>query len=114
MAPPDTKPQSACAPIKTRTITTPKGDTYLRPADHQGLSEMYIAEAWTDDRAGSETEGFIIARLVETLHRDVVAPPEVANYTPLPFVLDPLIIPIAAGAGVVVIVLIAIVWFKKK
>ncbi|MHA1906269.1 MAG: ABC transporter substrate-binding protein [Candidatus Thorarchaeota archaeon] len=96
------------------TITTPKGPTYLRPADHQGLSEMYIAEAWRDDRSGSETEGFIIAKLVETLDRNVVAPPEVANYTPLPFVIDPLIITVAAGAGVVVIVLIAVIWFKKK
>ncbi|MBY8997123.1 MAG: ABC transporter substrate-binding protein, partial [Candidatus Thorarchaeota archaeon] len=25
------------------TINTPKGPTYLRPADHQGLAEMYIA-----------------------------------------------------------------------
>ncbi|MFX1369138.1 MAG: ABC transporter substrate-binding protein, partial [Promethearchaeota archaeon] len=29
-------------------INCPKGPTYLRPADHQGLAEMYIATAWND------------------------------------------------------------------
>lgn len=57
------------------TITTPKGLTYLRPEDHQGLAEMYIAKAVNDTRPGSETENLIIAELVETLDRNTVAPP---------------------------------------
>ncbi|MFX0062373.1 MAG: ABC transporter substrate-binding protein, partial [Candidatus Hermodarchaeota archaeon] len=68
------------------TIDCPKGPTYLRPEDHQGLAEMYIAEAWLDDRPTSETNGFIIANLVETLDRDVVAPPIAAMWNDEPYV----------------------------
>lgn len=104
-------------------LNCPKGETYLRPDDHQGLAEMYIAEAWKDNRTGSETEGFIIAKLVETLHRDEVAPPIASGYTPggfapttpTGFVLDPLTLTIIAGAGVALIVIVGIVyWFRKK
>ncbi|MGY5876991.1 MAG: ABC transporter substrate-binding protein, partial [Candidatus Thorarchaeota archaeon] len=95
-------------------ILCPKGQTYLRPTDHQGLAEMYIAEAWTDDRAGSETEGFIIAKLVETLDRNVVAPPVASNYTPAGVVIDPMTLALIGGAGAIIIVIIALVWFKRK
>jgi len=57
------------------TINCPKGPTYLRPDDHQGLAEMYIAKAVNDTRPGSETENLIIAELVQTLDRNAVAPP---------------------------------------
>ena len=60
---------------KRQTINTPKGPTYLRPADHQGLAEMYIAKAVNDTRSGSETENLIIAELVDTLNYSSVAPP---------------------------------------
>ncbi len=65
-------------------ITTPKGPTYLRPEDHQGLAEMYIAEVWLDDRAASETNGILIAKLVERLPASKVAPPIETTYTPNP------------------------------
>ena len=63
-------------------IGSPKGLTYLRPEDHQGLAEMYIAEAWNDTRNDSETYGYIIAKLVETLNRTLVAPPIESDYEP--------------------------------
>ncbi len=101
-------------------IDCPKGETYLRPEDHQGLAEMYIAEAWNDTRSGSETEGLIIAKLVETLHRDVVAPPIASNYTPgdtsttpPPFVLDPLTLGLIAIGGIALVVVI-VIFVKKK
>ncbi|TFG29036.1 hypothetical protein EU528_10320 [Candidatus Thorarchaeota archaeon] len=104
------------------TIDCPKGPTFLRPDDHQGLAEMYIAEAWRDNVTGSETEGFIIAKLVETLDRFDVAPPIASGYTPggfapattPPLVLDPLTLTLIAGAGIAVIVIIGVVWFRKK
>ncbi|MHA2397032.1 MAG: ABC transporter substrate-binding protein, partial [Candidatus Thorarchaeota archaeon] len=68
------------------TIATPKGDTYLRPDDHQGLAEMYIARAVNDTRSGSETENLIIAELVETLDRNAVAPPIEAVWNDEPYV----------------------------
>ena len=63
-------------------IDSPKGPTYLRPEDHQGLAEMYIAEAWNDTRNDSETYGYIIAKLVETLNRTLVAPLIESDYEP--------------------------------
>ncbi|TFF91102.1 hypothetical protein EU545_05635 [Candidatus Thorarchaeota archaeon] len=102
------------------TIDCPKGPTYLRPEDHQGLAEMYIAEAWNDTREGSETEGLIIAKHVATLDRFTVAPPVASGYTPTtttttttplpPF--DPLIIGVIAVIAVVAIVVI--VWIGKS
>ncbi len=104
------------------TIDTPKGPTYLRPEDHQGLAEMYIAEAWLDDRTGSETEGFIIAKHVATLDRFTVAPPVESGYTPTttttttttttPLVFDPLVIGVIVVIAVVAIVVI--VWIGKS
>lgn len=65
------------------TIETPKGPTRLRPEDHQGLAEMYIAEIWKDDRIGSETYGLMVPRLISTLSAEEVAPPIENNYKPL-------------------------------
>jgi branched-chain amino acid transport system substrate-binding protein len=101
------------------TIDCPKGPTYLRPEDHQGLAEMYIAEAWKDDRSGSETEGFIIAKHVETLDRFTVAPPVASNYTPMtttapppPIPIDPLVVGVVAVVAVVA--LVVIFWIGKS
>jgi len=104
------------------TIDCPKGPTFLRPEDHQGLAEMYIAEAWVDNVSESQTENYIIAKLVETLDRNEVAPPIASGYTPggfAPttgpgFVLDPLTLTLIAGAGIAVIVIIGVVWWRKK
>ena len=68
------------------TIATPKGDTYLRPDDHQGLAEMYIAKAVNDTRSGSETENLVIAELVETLNYSTVAPPVASVWDGVPYV----------------------------
>ena len=68
------------------TISCPKGDTYLRPDDHQGLAEMYIAEAWKDNVTGSETENLIIAKNVQTLDRFEVAPPVDSVWNDEPYV----------------------------
>ncbi len=64
------------------TINTPKGSTFLRPEDHQGLAEMYIAQNWKDTRENSETYGEIIAKLVEKLDPAGVAPPIESNWVP--------------------------------
>lgn len=68
------------------TINCPKGPTYLRPADHQGLAEMYIAKAVNDTRSGSETENLVIAELVETLNYSAVAPPVASMWNDEPYV----------------------------
>ncbi|MHA2024482.1 MAG: ABC transporter substrate-binding protein [Candidatus Thorarchaeota archaeon] len=68
------------------TINTPKGETYLRPDDHQGLAEMYIAKAVNDTRSGSETENLVIAELVETLNYSTVAPPVASVWDGVPYV----------------------------
>ena len=96
------------------TINCPKGPTYIRPQDHQGLAEMYIAKAVIDDESGSETEGLVIAELVETLDRFTVAPPINSNYTPGGgFVLDPLTTTIIVGfVGVVLVALIVV--FRRR
>lgn len=68
------------------TINCPKGPTYLRPADHQGLAEMYIATAINDTRSGSETENLVIADLVQTLNYSTVAPPVASMWNGVPYV----------------------------
>jgi branched-chain amino acid transport system substrate-binding protein len=64
------------------TIVTPKGDTFLRPADHQALAEFYIAEIWNDTRPSSETYGYLVPRLIERLRPDEVTPPIESNWIP--------------------------------
>ncbi|TFH07625.1 MAG: hypothetical protein E4H14_08070 [Candidatus Thorarchaeota archaeon] len=123
------------------TINTPKGPTYLRPADHQGLAEMYIAKAVNDTRSGSETENLVIAELVETLNYSAVAPPVesvwndvayvpggfapttttssgTATTTPTgtttePLPIDFLTIGLIGGMGVVILVLVVLLFRKK-
>jgi len=68
------------------TIDCPKGPTYLRPADHQGLAEMYIATAVNDTASGSETENLVIAELVETLDSSIVSPPIASMWNDEPYV----------------------------
>jgi branched-chain amino acid transport system substrate-binding protein len=122
------------------TINCPKGPTYLRPQDHQGLAEMYIAKAVNDTRPGSETHNLIIAQLVETLDRNTVAPPIASVWNGNPYVpggfapttttstgtttttttgvVTPvdwtLVIVAGAGVAVVIIVIAAIVMLRKK
>jgi branched-chain amino acid transport system substrate-binding protein len=65
-------------------ITTPKGPTYLRPTDHQGLAEMYIADVVNDTDPLSETYNLIIAKLNQSIPALEVAPPVATNYVPYP------------------------------
>ncbi len=81
---PDLDVEKMICHLEGLTITTPKGPTYMRPEDHQGLAEMYIAEIWKDDRPDSETYGFLIAKLVERIPPMDVAPPVDTIYTPCP------------------------------
>ncbi|MHA1971711.1 MAG: ABC transporter substrate-binding protein [Candidatus Hodarchaeales archaeon] len=64
------------------SINTPKGATFLRPEDHQALSEFYIAEVWNDTRNDSETYNFLIPKLVQRLSPEEVKPPIESNWTP--------------------------------
>jgi len=64
------------------TIVTPKGDTFLRPDDHQAITEYYIAEIWNDTRPSSETYGYLIPKLVERLTPDEVTPPIESDWIP--------------------------------
>jgi branched-chain amino acid transport system substrate-binding protein len=105
-------------------ILTPKGMTYLRPDDHQGLAEMYIATAINDTRSGSETENLVIADLVETLDRMDVAPPVAAMWNGEPYVpgglnptgggFDIMTVAIVGVVGIVAGVIVAAVVFRKK
>jgi branched-chain amino acid transport system substrate-binding protein len=121
------------------TIDCPKGPTYLRPDDHQGLAEMYIATAVNDTRPGSETENLVIAELNVTLGRNTVAPPIESVWKGEPYVpggfapatspttsstttpeptagpgFDLLTVGVIGVAGVVLGVVIAAVIFRKK
>jgi branched-chain amino acid transport system substrate-binding protein len=122
------------------TINCPKGETYLRPDDHQGLAEMYIAKAVNDTRSGSETENLVIAELVQTLNKTSVAPPVASVWNDEPYVpggfaptttptgtatttptgtatppppIDILTIGLIGGMGVVIIVLLVLLFRKK-
>jgi hypothetical protein len=68
------------------TIDCPKGPTYLRPDDHQGLAEMYIATAVNDTDPASETYNEVIAKLNVTLDRNTVAPPVASMWNDEPYV----------------------------
>ncbi|TFF91311.1 hypothetical protein EU545_04590 [Candidatus Thorarchaeota archaeon] len=118
------------------TIDCPKGPTYLRPDDHQGLAEMYIAKAVNDTRSGSETENLVIAELVATLDRNTVAPPIEAVWDGEPYVpggfapvtetttgtgtapppggFDILTVAVVGVVGVVAGLLVAAVVFRKR
>lgn len=79
---PDLQIDQMISHLEGLNITTPKGPTYLRPYDHQGLAEMYIADIVNDTKPGSETENLIIARLNKTIPAMEVAPPIKTNYDP--------------------------------
>ncbi|MFW9793611.1 MAG: ABC transporter substrate-binding protein [Candidatus Thorarchaeota archaeon] len=121
------------------TINTPKGPTYLRPDDHQGLSEMYIATAVNDTNPTSETYNEVIAELNVTLDRNTVAPPIEAMWngepyvpggfapitttttttgtgttTPPPVGFDILTVSLIGVGGIVVGVIVAAVIFRKR
>jgi branched-chain amino acid transport system substrate-binding protein len=124
------------------TINTPKGETFLRPDDHQGLAEMYIAKAVNDTRSGSETENLIIAELVQTLNKTYVAPPVASVWNDAPYVPGgfapttppttstttstgtattgppetptPIVLPLALAAAVVVIVVLVVLLYRKQ
>jgi branched-chain amino acid transport system substrate-binding protein len=78
----DLKIDSMISHLEGLNITTPKGPTHMRPEDHQGLAEMYIAEVWNDTRATSETYNQLIAKLVERIPASEVAPPIETDYVP--------------------------------
>jgi len=122
------------------TIDCPKGTTYLRPDDHQGLAEMYIATAVNDTEPTSETYKLIIAELNETLDRNTVAPPIAAQWDGEPYVpggfapettpttttspttttgpapvgFDILTVSLIGVGGIVVGVIVAAVIFRKR
>ncbi len=81
---PDLNIDYMIAHLEGLNITTPKGPTYLRPTDHQGLAEMYIADIVNDTDPTSETYNLIIAKLNQTIPALDVAPPVTTNYEPYP------------------------------
>jgi hypothetical protein len=72
------------AHLEGLNITTPKGSTYLRPTDHQGLAEMYIADIVNDSDPTSETYTYIIAELNQSIPAIACAPPVTTDYVPYP------------------------------
>ncbi len=121
------------------TIDCPKGPTYLRPDDHQGLAEMYIATAVNDTDPASETYNLVIAELNATLDRNTVAPPIESMWNDAPYVpggfapttpvtttttptgtttppppgFDILTISVIGGMGVVILILI-VLYVRKQ
>ncbi|UCE14118.1 MAG: ABC transporter substrate-binding protein [Candidatus Heimdallarchaeota archaeon] len=79
---PDLQIDKMISHLEGLNITCPKGPTYIRPYDHQGLAEMYIADIVNDTRPGSETENLIIASLNKTIPALEVAPPIKTDYDP--------------------------------
>ena len=72
------------AHLEGLNITTPKGPTYMRPNDHQGLAEMYIADIVNDTNPTSETYNLVIAELYQTISAADCAPPITTDYIPYP------------------------------
>ncbi len=72
------------AHLEGLNITTPKGPTYMRPNDHQGLAEMYIADIVNDTDPTSETYKLVIAELNQTIPALECAPPITTDYEPYP------------------------------
>ena len=81
---PDLNIDYMIAHLEGLNITTPKGPTYLRPNDHQGLAEMYIADILNDTDPTSETYNLIIAKLNQTIPALDCAPPITTDYVPYP------------------------------
>ena len=66
--------------LEGMSLMTPKGNETLRPEDHQGLPEMYIATIVNDTTVGSPSYGHLIGQLVKTLSPQEVAPPIETTY----------------------------------
>jgi hypothetical protein len=81
---PDLSIDNMNAHLEGLNITTPKGPTYLRPTDHQGLAEMYIADIVNDTDPTSETYKLVIAELNQSIPALECAPPVTTNYEPYP------------------------------
>lgn len=67
--------------LENMTLATPKGMERIRPQDHQGLPEMYVATIVKDNNTNSPSYGSLIGKLVETLSPEQVAPPIQTSYT---------------------------------
>jgi branched-chain amino acid transport system substrate-binding protein len=81
---PDLNIDYMIAHLEGLNITCPKGPTYMRPNDHQGLAEMYIADVVNDTDPSSETYKQVIAKLNQTIPALACAPPVTTNYEPYP------------------------------
>ncbi len=105
------------AHLEGLNITTPKGPTYLRPTDHQGLAEMYIADVVNDTDATSETYNMIIAELNQSIPALDCAPPVATNYVPYPDVTTVVTTVTRApgfGLALAMIAIVPVVFYKKK
>jgi branched-chain amino acid transport system substrate-binding protein len=70
------------ADLEGMELETPGGRLVIRPEDHQGIREGYIARCVRDNDPSSETYGLIIAELVEKLPPEAIAPPIKTTYKP--------------------------------
>ncbi len=66
--------------LENMTLATPKGMERIRPQDHQGLPEMYVATIVNDTNPSSPSYGSLIGKLVQTLSPEQVAPPIETTY----------------------------------
>ena len=66
--------------LENMTHATPKGTERIRPQDHPGLPEMYVATIVNDTTTGSPSYGHLIGKLVQTLSPESVAPPIQTTY----------------------------------
>ena len=66
--------------LENMTLATPKGMERIRPQDHQGLPEMYIATIVNDTNPSSPSYWSLIGKLVQTLSPEQVAPPIETTY----------------------------------
>ena len=70
------------ADLEGMELETPGGYLVIRPEDHQGIREGYIARCVRDNDPDSETYGLIIAELIEKLPPEAIAPPIKTTYEP--------------------------------
>jgi len=102
------------AHLEGLNITTPKGPTYLRPNDHQGLAEMYIADVVNDTDPTSETYNLIIAKLSERIPALECAPPVATNYIPYPVVETSILRTPGFELVLAIFAAIPVAYYKKK
>jgi branched-chain amino acid transport system substrate-binding protein len=81
--------------IEGMNYTAPKGQTYIRPEDHQALQSMYIAQVFNDTTSWISSyypSGFTNLRLIAEIPPESTAPPirgdtvlpEMGNFTRTP------------------------------